>query len=494
MERNTCFALNPVRVTFALTILAIAGVLALLASSPATAGRIEAGTFTAHDTLGSNRTPDRVFFQQPFDTPPIVIAIANSSGNNSASIRITNISTTGFDELILEPENWDGRHLAQETQYIAVEPGRHVLPNGTIIEAGFVDMTETQFGTGFTGGVASWRPISFSSPLPGTPVILHQLQSANSETRNVANQSSQPHITSIARNPNISGFQLAIDRSQANSGPFPSAERVGWIAIQSGQSGSFPDTGGANINWSTRTTTTNIRGWDNGCFANSHGLTGSSNPVVIAKKITRNNDDGGWLRYCSIDASTISLRVDEDRDQDNERGIASSDAEAAAIIAFSQNFHANFAASLGVTKVRTSTDDGRGGEFKIPEAIVSYLITVTNTGNAPPNLGSVLVTEELPAELDLVVSDFAGPGTGPIVFADGSPPTGTTCTFVSFASTSDCFAFSQDGVNFSYVPSDSGDGTDPNVRFVRVQPAGFMDGDNGSGAPRFTVELRARVR
>lgn len=168
-------------------------------TSPASAGRIEAGTFSAHDTLGSNRTPEPVFFQQAFDTTPVLVAIANSSGDDPASIRITNVTTTGFDELILEPDNWDGHHVAQTTQYIAVEPGRHVLPDGAIVEAGFVDLADVQFGTGFTGGLASWRSVSFSALLPGTPIVLHQLQTANSETRNVANQSSRPHITSIAQ-------------------------------------------------------------------------------------------------------------------------------------------------------------------------------------------------------------------------------------------------------------------------------------------------------
>ena len=174
------FYLRLISKQFVAALLAVASL--LFAQVPAHAGRIEAGTFIAHDTLGTNTTPDPVFFQEPFDTPPVVIALSDSNGNNSASIRITNISTTGFDELILEPENWDGRHLSQVTQYLAVEPGRHVLPDGTVIEAGFVDMSNVQFGTGFTGGVASWNNITFSAPLPGTPIILHQLQTANSET------------------------------------------------------------------------------------------------------------------------------------------------------------------------------------------------------------------------------------------------------------------------------------------------------------------------
>lgn len=493
MERSPYQALFRIK-RHCLAIIVVAGLFAVLNTTAATAGRIEAGTFNSNDTISGSRLPTRVNFQQPFDQPPIVVALPSQSGNNSSTIRITNVTTTGFDELALEPDNWDGRHISMAIQYIAVEPGRHVLPDGTVIEAGRVTLSNVQFGTGFTGGTRSWANITFSQPLSGTPMVVHHLQTANSETRNVASQSSRPHISSIAQNLSATGFQLAIDRSQANSGPFPSAEQIGWIAFPAGLNSSFPDTGGTTINWSTRNTPANIRGWDNGCFTTSHGLTGASNPIVIAKKISRNNDDGGWLRYCTINSSTISLRVDEDRDQDNERGVAVADAESASIIAFSQSFHANLAASLDVVKARTATDDGLGGAFGVPDAIVTYLITVTNSGNSPPNLGSVLVTEELPAELALVLSDFSGPGSGPIVFTDGAPPTGMTCTFVSFASTTDCFEFSQDGVNFSYQPFDSGDGTDPSVRFIRIRPTGFMFGNTGSGDPTFTLNLRAQVQ
>jgi len=459
------------------------------------AGRIEAGVFEAHDTLGSNRTPDRVNFQQTFDTPPIVIAIPSSNGGNSASIRITNVTTTGFDELILEPDNWDGRHLAMITHYIAIEPGRHVLSDGTVIEAGFTTLSNVQFGTGFTGGTSSWANVSFSSPLLATPLVVHQLQTANSETRDVANQSSRPHITSISQNPTVSGFQLAIERSQANSGPFPSSEQIGWIVFPDGATGSFDDIGGTSVDWSATTTPANIRGWDDGCFSNPHGFS-SGSPIVVAKKATRSNDDGGWLRYCSITASTISLRVDEDRDQDTERTIAAGDAERASIVAFSQNFHANLAADLDVSKIRTAVDDGLGNatNFDIPGARITYEITVSNVGNAPPNQNSVLVTEELPDEIDLVISDFATPGSGPIQFVEGSPATGLSCAFVSLDSSGDCYAFSTDGVDYSYEPTDSGDGTDPAVRFIQIRPAGFMDGTDDSGTPSFSLQLRGQLR
>lgn len=459
---------------------------------PAMAGRIEAGTFTSHTTLGGNRTPNTIAFQQPFDVPPIVVAIPSGQGGDAATIRITNVTTTGFDELAIEPDPHDGRHVAMDIYYVALEPGRHVLPDGRVIEAGHSTISNVQFGTGFTGGSASWANVGFSSALPTTPVVLHQLQTANSETRNVASQSSQPFITSIARNPSTSGFQLAMERSQTNSGPWPGAEKIGWIAFPSGNTGTFLDDVGSSVSWATVTSSASIRGWSDGCSSVAHGLS-ASNPVVVAKKNSRNNPDGGWFRYCAVSGSAISLVVDEDLDQDSERSIAASQAEQAAIIAFSRPFHANLKPDLNVMKLSIVTNDGQGGNFAIPGATVDYLIVVTNSGTSAPDNNTVTITEPLPDELNLMVTGFSGPSTSPVLFQQGSPSSSLTCTFISLASTSDCLSFSTDGTNYNYMPVDSGDGTDPAVRYIRVKPSGTMHGNSGSGTPNFSLLLRARV-
>ena len=83
-------------------------------SAPAHAGRLEAGSFISNDTLAvGTRVPTPVSFQQTFDVPPIVVAISDQRGSNAASIRITDITTTGFNAVVLEPDNFDGRHLVR---------------------------------------------------------------------------------------------------------------------------------------------------------------------------------------------------------------------------------------------------------------------------------------------------------------------------------------------------------------------------------------------
>ncbi len=462
--------------------------LLLTIPSPAFAGRLEAGSFTAHAT-NANPNPVRITFQQPFDVTPIVVALSDQTGNQSAAIRITNVTTTGFDELIIEPDAWDGTHIAQQVHYIAVEPGRHVLPDGRIIEAGFVTTSAVQHGAGVSG-TTSWFNVSFSAPLPTIPSVVSQIQTANSETRTVASQSSRPFITATQNSVGLTGFQVALERSEAQNGPAPSAETIGWIAFPAGLSGTFPSVGGSTITWSAVNTGTNIAGWDNGCFTNGFGQTSSSR-IAVAKKITRIGGDGGWLRRCSLSSTTIGLTVDEDTSRDSERGHIN---EQASIITFSQSFHADLAAQLSVTKLRSSTDDGQGSDFHIPDALIDYLITVTNLGNSRPNQDSVVVVEQLPAHLDLMVSDLGAPGSGPVLFEQGSPASDLSCSFSSLASTSDCFEFSQDGSDYSYVPSDSGDGSDPDVRFIRITPNGFMAPDAGTGSPSFRLRLRTRLQ
>ena len=469
-------------------VIACLGLIAAM-SQPAQAVRIEAGSFTAHATNTGNPNPVRITFQNPFDTVPVVIALSDSNGQDAAAIRITNIDTTGFDELIIEADSFDGPHASQTVHYVAVEPGRHILPDGTIIEAGTTSISAVQHGVGVAGPV-SWASVLFSAPLSSTATVIAHLQTANSETRTVASQSSRPFITATIDNPSASGFQVALERSEVSGGPIPSTETVGWIAFPAGGSGSFTDIASNSVSWSAVNTGTNIRGWGNGCFTNSFGLT-SGLAIVVAKKNSHIGGDGGWLRRCSLSGTTIGLTVDEDTARDNERNHT---AESASIIAFSRSFHANLVPDIVVTKDSVSFADELGTDFALPGATVEYLVTVTNGGNSTADPDTLIVTEALPSEVDLIVTDYGLPGSGPIAFSQGTPASGLTCTFGGFASTTDCFDFSTDGSDFSYEPSDSGDGTDPNVTHVRIAPTGFILPDTGSGSPGFEVRFQVKIQ
>lgn len=457
------------------------------ASAPAAAGRLEAGSFIAHDT-SLNPNPVRINFQEPFDNVPVVIALIGNDAIESAKIRITNVTTTGFDELMLESDNFNGGHGAELIHYFAIEPGRHTLPDGSVVEAGTSLISAVQHGAGVAGAQV-WATVSFSAPLPVTPAVVTHLQSANSETRNVASETSQPFITSAHQRETVTGFHVALERSEARNGPIPSAETVGWVAFPGGGSASLFDTAGNPVTWSA---VRSPRITNHNCTNNALGQT-SASAIAVAKKSSRFGADGGWIRRCSLSSTSIGLRMEEDTARDTERNHTT---EQTSIIAFSRPFHASLnTTKLSVTLTTVSFNDGAGGDFAVPNAMVEYLFNVQNVGNTPPDGGSIVVTESLPSDLALDISDFSTPGSGPILFQDGNPSSALSCTFIALSSPTDCFAFSTDGLNYNYTPVDSGDGTDPGVTHIRITPAGTMSANSdGTNPPSFQLKLRARIQ
>ncbi len=148
---------------------------------------------------------------------------------------------------------------------------------------------------------------------------------------------------------------------------------------------------------------------------------------------------------------------------------------------------------LTVVKLATTYSDPVNGTTlpkAIPGAIVEYQIIVTNPAALPADNNSVVITDPIPAHMDLRVADIGASGSGPVQYLDGSPASGLTYTFTSLSSTTDDIAFSNNGgSSWTYVPSPGADGTDPAVTHVRINPKGVLNANNG----QFTVKLRMRI-
>jgi len=143
-----------------------------------------------------------------------------------------------------------------------------------------------------------------------------------------------------------------------------------------------------------------------------------------------------------------------------------------------------------LTSVVWDPVNGNDHPKAIPGAVVEYSIAVANPAPNPVDSGTVVVTDPIPAPLELRVADLAGAGSGPVAFANGSPPSGLAYTFASLASASDDLEFSSDGgATWTYVPTPGPDGTDPNVTGIRVNPKGVFNPGNA----QFTLKFRARI-
>ncbi|MEO1575020.1 MAG: hypothetical protein AAFU65_08690, partial [Pseudomonadota bacterium] len=275
--------------------------------------------------------------------------------------------------------------------------------------------------------------------------------------------------------------------SEAGPGTVSTAETVGWIAFDANVQGTLTDNAAGIVAFETQKTDTRFRGWTDGCTTIDYLNSYSATPRVIATKRTRLEDDGGWLRNCSINASRVGLRVDEDRDFDNERTHVP---EGADMTVFARDFDARYDPLINIAKTTEVLSDPVNATFPkaIPGAVVRYSLNVTNTGDGTPDRDTVELIDPVPDGTSLMVDD---PGGGPVAFVDGAPTSGLTFNYAGLASTLDDIDFSNDGGStFGYTPTPDARGADANVTHLRIRPQGrFAAG----GAPAFEFRFRVVV-
>ena len=439
------------------------------------------GPLTVQDTF-TTPTWTSVTFIRPFSTRPVVAVLPTTNGGDPMTLRIRNVTTTGFDVVQTEPDANDGQHLQNDTAYIAIEPGNHRLPDGSRVMV--VEHSTTNFVTRTIS--TTWDNVSFPSVFPGTPAIVAQIQTVASEGNTPPTTNSNPFMDVAVRNVTTTGLQISLERAESSAGTVNAAERVGIIAIEDNTDLSFVDSLGNNARIQGFLTSDNIRGYDNGCFTNNYPAAFGTTPLVVASLNRRDGGDGGWVRRCSESSANVGLTVDEDIDNDSERGHTT---EAAGVIAASVSFHANFDVDLLVTKdVQTQSDplNGTTNQKAIPGADVEYTIGVANRGSTSPDLDTLTITDDVPSDIRLCVSTACNAG-GPVIFDDTGSP-------VSPGVTLGAIEYSNDGgSSFVYTPVPDADGFDDAVDAIRITMDGTMASFDPAGAPSFELRLLARV-
>ena len=266
-----------------------------------------------------DETWEQINFGTTFSSPPIVITTPGpSAGGQPFTIRIRNVTTTGFEAMTAEPEGTTGpTHMAVEMTYIAIEEGVHGLPDGSMIIAGRSNVIEEQlFGT-----AGSWHPEVFSIPFLDTPSILAQVQTMNNESGLLPIEYSEPWMTVAIDNSTNAGFDLALERAEVSAGLIYTYEEVGWIAITSNADGELEDIYGDSVIWESLliNPSTGGIGKGDGCELESlYAPHPSTTPAVVSLN-SRNESDGGWAAVCYLDSTMIGYCIDEDWFLDTER-------------------------------------------------------------------------------------------------------------------------------------------------------------------------------
>ena len=131
----------------------------------------------------------------------------------------------------------------------------------------------------------------------------------------------------------------------------------------------------------------------------------------------------------------------------------------------------------------------------IPGSFILYSSVATNSYPARSDTGTFILSDPIPADTELYVSDLAAAGSGPVAFTDGATSSALTYTFTSLASNTDDVAFSNDnGVTWTYTPTPDVNGCDATVTHIRVNPKGAFAKSACGNNPSCTISFRVRVK
>jgi len=341
--------------------------LSLLTAVSAAAWEMEAGQ-TPLPATAVGSTFATVTFQATFSEPPLVFVMPTAEGAEPAAVRLRSVSTGGFQLVQVEAPAADGPHEAMVVDWIAVTPGAHQLPDGTVLEAGLVSTSAVQHGNDVTG-TESWESVSFSASFAAPPAVLLALQTVANETATVPEQPPQPWLVVGTRNVTATGLELALERCEAAPGAVSASETVAYLAIEAGAAGSFTADDAAAVDYETAVTTDSVLGWGNGCYRTNFASVFSAPPLVVGHLNRHDGGDGGWLRRCAVDASGVELTVDEDTYRDAERNHTN---EAAGMLVFSRAFYADIGGGPPEPSVALSA-----ATSSVDEAAGSVVLTVT---------------------------------------------------------------------------------------------------------------------
>ncbi|EHH2556180.1 MSHA biogenesis protein MshQ [Vibrio parahaemolyticus] len=212
----------------------------------------------------------------------------------------------------------------EDIDYLVIEPGVIKFDGDAMLVAGKVSSNLTYSNIGgstYRSKDVKFRNYGLNTQFASAPGVLVQLQTKNNYKDN------QPlWLSSIALNPTTQGFSLILDRSEVTkNAELKHSEEVGFVA---GLGQGFVN--GRKF-WlgdgSTRNTLGDlddnvIKPITEGCLqVSDFPVSGfKSAPVLLASKRTRNGNNGGWLRRCSVTKTGVALINEEDMQKDSERG------------------------------------------------------------------------------------------------------------------------------------------------------------------------------
>lgn len=230
----------------------------------------------------------RFNFGRSYDNPVVVAGPASTNGAAPATVRIRNVTSTGFDIRVEEFDYLDRNHLFESVSVIVAEAGTYQLADGTVITAGnnnSVNHTATQ--------------INFDNSFDVRPVVLAQVTSQNGAAT----------VATRVHSVRPDGFSVRVQEQQSFDN-IHANEQISYIAIERGRGASL---GGLDFDANLTPLEVSNAGYNIDFRANL-----GSDAALFANLQTLRGADTAAVRYRSLDGNGARVFIQEEQSADAE--------------------------------------------------------------------------------------------------------------------------------------------------------------------------------
>ena len=225
-----------------------------------------------------------------YDTPVVLAQGASFYGPDPVTVRLLDVAADSVSLRLQEPNYLDDWHVDEEVTLLVIEAGRHVLADGTRLEAG-IHTTDRLTSAGYDR-------LRFDAAFDAPPVLLSTVM-----TRGGPDWVVTRHEAVGAR-----GFGLAMQEEEALNGGIHTTEQVGWLAIEAGR-GAW-----SGLDWEAGTAS----GVTSDGARHAFGAPFDAPPAVVANLATPFGVDPATPRLSGIDAAGFTAWAQEEASLDAE--------------------------------------------------------------------------------------------------------------------------------------------------------------------------------
>ncbi len=227
-----------------------------------------------------------IVLSRPYINPVVIVSPLSFNDTTAATVRIRNVTSTSFD---VQVDRWDylpSSHGPETVSYFVVESGRHVLADGSVLEAGIVGAVNQSF-----------QRVGFSEPFAGQTVVLTQVAG------NGTGSALTPRLTRVTQNE----FDVRIQAQQFHGFVIP-PQPVHWIGMtrSTNFSGTTDYQAGLDKRATHQITTSN--------FSQNF----SQIPVLLASVQSYWDSDPVSVRISDLKSNKLQYFLQEEQSRDTE--------------------------------------------------------------------------------------------------------------------------------------------------------------------------------